>query len=251
MNPVKKIAVVPLLVLVFVWSSCSKGGDGPPATGGNGGGTLNGNCVLTSISQVNSGVGVESSLRVLYSSNGEVSRLIVHDSVLNKSSLDATFTYITQDSVRLGPYQYLLLDGSKRVIRFVTKTDLSRPLQADTYVFNYTYNSEGFLTTKDLYINGSKKANFRTTYSYFNQLLTGCNMSIPSAGNQKVLESTLTYDDKTTIKNWIYTFPDAMEGYPFLTILNFGKKVNHPLTRVVSKIYNPENGNLLDTWTTD
>lgn len=245
-----------LLAIAITLLSCSKGGDTPPDPGGSGGGTGGGgtqtsNCVLSAISQVNSGKGAESSLQVLYNNNGGVSNLVVYDSVTNKNNFEAAFTYITNDSVRLGPQQYLLLDGSKRVTRLVTQSDPSRPLQADTYVFDYEYNSEGFLVTKNLYINGAKKANYRTVYSYSNQQLISCRMTIPSAAGQTVLESALTYDDKTTIKNWMYTFPDAMEGYPYLTILNFGKKVIHPLTKVITKIYNPANGSLLDTWTTE
>jgi hypothetical protein len=76
-------------------------------------------------------------------------------------------------------------------------------------------------------------------------------MTMPSSGSLKVLESTLSYDSSMPIKNWIYTFPDAMEGYPYLSALNFGKHVAHPLSKVVTKIYNPVSGILLDTWTTN
>ncbi|TKK70364.1 hypothetical protein FC093_06350 [Ilyomonas limi] len=68
--------------------------------------------------------------------------------------------------VRINAYQYTLLNGSRRVSRFVTKSAITDPVHADDYVFDYTYNSDGFLTTKSLYINGSANANFSTLYSY-------------------------------------------------------------------------------------
>ncbi|KAA9042119.1 hypothetical protein FW778_08905 [Ginsengibacter hankyongi] len=76
-------------------------------------------------------------------------------------------------------------------------------------------------------------------------------MTAASSGNLKVLESTLTYDNSLKIKNWIYTFPDALEGYVYLTVLNFGNHAANPLKQVVTKIYDPSSGNLLDTWTTN
>jgi hypothetical protein len=42
-----------------------------------------------------------------------------------------------------------------------------------------------------------------------------------------------------------------MEGYPYLAVLNFGKHVPNPLAKVVTKLYNPESGTLLDTWNTN
>ena len=76
-------------------------------------------------------------------------------------------------------------------------------------------------------------------------------MTAASSGNLKVLESALTYDNSLKIKNWIYTFPDALEGYVYLTVLNFGNHASNPLKQVVTKIYDPSSGHLLDTWTTN
>lgn len=76
-------------------------------------------------------------------------------------------------------------------------------------------------------------------------------MTTPSAGNKKVMEATLTYDDNLSVKNWIYTFPDAMEGYPYLTLLNFGKHVSNPLSKIITKLYDPATTILLDTRTTN
>lgn len=202
-------------------------------------------------SQVNSGAGSESSLSAFYNSSYEVTKLIVYDSINKAKNFEANFNYITTDSVRIGQYQYILLDNNKRITRFVTKSHFSDPEHGDNYVFEYTYNSEGYLATKNLFINGSTLANFSTTYSYTSERLTGCVMTTPSSGNLKVLEAILSYDNSVNIKNWMYTFPDAIEGYQYLTVLNFGKHVSNPLKKVVTQVYEPAMGNLIDTWITN
>ena len=247
----------PLFVVIAIamLGSCSKGGDTTSGGGNNGGGGGNSgkdtNCVVSNISQLNSGAGTESSLTVTLNNNFEVTKVVVYDSVRKSINFEASLNYITPDSVRIDQYQYLLLDGNKRIKRFVTRSNLANPAQADQYQVEYTYNNDGYLAAKNLYINGSSKANFHTLYSYSENRLTGCVMTSPSAGGLKVLESTLAYDIGLNTKRWIYTFPDAIEGYPYLTVLNFGKRTNNPLKRVVTKIYNPATGSLIDTWTTN
>lgn len=258
MHFLKKYGFRSFCLLIMVLLSCSKGENPAPGggnTGGGGGGGTGGsqseNCVITTISQVNSGSGSESSLSVSYNSNGDVAKIVVYDSVNKTKHFESAFSYITADSVRIDPYQYIIRDASKRVIRFVTKSDMADPAGSNKHVFEYNYNSEGYLATKQLFINGSAKANFRTVYTYTNGRITTATMTTPSSGNLKVLESILSYDNSTAIKNWIYTFPDGMEGYPYLAVLNFGKRAAYPVTRIVTKIYNPATGSLMDTQTTD
>src|SRR6476620_12721506 len=90
-----------------------------------------------------------------YNNHYDVTKVIVYDSVHKAKTFEANFNYVTVDSVRIDAYQYMLLDGSKRVIRFVTKSDMTDPVHADDYLFEYTYDSDGFLATKNLFINGS------------------------------------------------------------------------------------------------
>lgn len=243
-----------LVLLAAFLAGCSKSGNPGDDTGNAGAGTGNNKdtaCLISTISQVNSGTGTESSLSVFYNTAYGITKIVVYDSLSKTRNFEANLDYIRPDSIRIDPYQYLLLDAGKRVIRLVTKSDLADPVHADTYVFKYSYNSDGYLETKDLFINGSVHANFSTNYLYNNGQLTDCRMTTPSAGDGTMLESTLTYDSRTTIKKWIYTFPDAMEGYPYSTVLNFGKHVVNPLSKIVTKIYNPVSGILLDTWTTN
>ena len=238
-------------LLIALAAGCSKTNNEPPPDDNGGGNNTDTTCLISAISQANSGSRTESSLSAFYNSNYDVIKLVVYDSANGIKTFQAEFNYITADSVRIDPYQYMILDGNKRVRRFVTKSDMSDLPDADDYVFEYTYGGDGYLSKKDLYINGSRLANFSTAYTYTSGQLTGCVMTTPSSGNLKVLESTLTYTNSVNIKNWIYTFPDAMEGYMYLTVLNFGKHVSHPLNKVVTKIYDPPSGTLLDTWTTN
>ena len=258
MGRMKKNKLNNLIIVLIILVSCGKtsstspGGNGTGG-GGNGGGTDGNNnkaCAIAAISQVNSGSGAEFSLTAQYNSSYNVTRLVIYDSVNKVKNFEADFNYITKDSVRIDQYQYLILDTSGRVIRFATKSDMSAPQNSDDYRFEYTYNAQGYLVTKNLFINSSALPNFSTAYSYTNNLLTSCIMTAVSSGNLKVLESDLIYDGTLSIKNWIYTFPDAMEEYRYSTVLNFGNHSANPLKQVTTKIYNPSTGILLDTWTT-
>lgn len=208
-------------------------------------------CIISGISQVNSGSKSEAALTANYDGNYNVTRLSIYDSINNIKRFDASLNYITSDSIRIDGYQYLRLDAGKRVILFVTKSDMANPATADDYRFEYSYNAQGYLETKNLFINGSKLPNFKSVYTYTNNLLTKCVMTAVSSGNIKVLESDLTYITSTTVKGWIYTFPDAIEGYMYFTVLNFGNRPINPLQQVVTKIYNTTTGAILDTWSTN
>lgn len=244
-----------ILLLIVVFIGCSKGSDRPSGDGNSGGNDNSNNqktnCLVSRISQLNSGLNPEFVLSVTYNSNYAVSKMIIYDSSSNEKKFEAAFTYITNDSVRLNEHQYMVLDANKRVIRFGTKSDMIHPQSSDDYVFEYVYGANGYLSTKNLYINDSKLPNYTSNYTYTNDKLTGCLMTSPSSGNLKVLESNLTYDDSKKIKSWIYTFPDAIEGYMFLTVLNFGNRPSNPLSKVVTKVYDPTSGVLIDTWTTN
>jgi hypothetical protein len=151
----------------------------------------------------------------------------------------------------LDAYQYFRLDAGKRVTLFVTKSDLKNPSTSDDYRFEYFYNTQGYLESKNLFINRSKLPNFRTAYTYSNNLVTKCVMTAVSSGNLKVLESDLIYNTSLNIKTWMYTFPDALEGYMYFTVLNFGNRPTNPLQQVTTKIYNTSTGAVLDTWITN
>lgn len=243
-----------LLIAVTYQFSCSKGGHTtdtttlppptqPPVVTPK-------NCLISGISQRNSGTKAEFGLTVTYDNAFRPTSVSVYDSMLNTSIFRVNLTYASTDSIRIDPYQYMKLDGSNRVVLFVTSSDPSNPQQADEYRYEYTYNTAGYLATKKLFINKSKTANYSTTYSYTDNLLTGCVMLATSSGNLRILESTLSYDLTITPKTMLYCFPDGFENFYYIAALNFGSRPANPLAKVITKLYNPANNTLLDTWTT-
>lgn len=251
----KYISLVCIFAIQFTACSKSDGGSNsippaPPPTTPSPVTPIPENCVVSGISQLNSGKKAELALTASYDNNNNVKKISTYDSTTNESIFHADFYYVTNDSVIIDQNQYIKLDANKRVILFSTKSDLSNPTIADVYKFQYTYNSQGYLVKKDWYINGSRLPNFSTSYTYTDNLLTKCLMTIVSSGNLKVLEADLSYENTINIKNWIYTFPDATIDYIYNTSMNFGNHCSNPLKKIVTKIYNPVSGILIDTWIT-
>ncbi|MFN3665907.1 MAG: hypothetical protein ACK4S0_07100 [Sediminibacterium sp.] len=208
-------------------------------------------CYLSGITQANTGSKPDFALSLTLNASNEVTAFVLFDSLGNKKLSEANFVYASTDSIRLDQYQYIKLDANKRVKTFVTLADISNPAQSDVYRYEYVYNNNGYLSTKNQYINNSATSYYTTTYTYTDNLLTKCLVTVTGNSNQKILESDLSYDATATAKNWVYAFPDAFESYLYSSALNFGNKPARPMTQVVTKIYNPINNNVLDTWTTN
>jgi hypothetical protein len=180
MQRIKKNKFNNLIIVLIVLVSCGKPSssaspDDSGTGGGTGGGTPGNNnktCTITAISQVNSGSGAEFSLSAEYNSSYNVTKLIIYDSLNKVKNFEADFNYITKDSIKIDQYQYLILDTSGRVIRFATKSDMSAAKNADNYLFEYTYNAQGYLVTKNLFINSSELPNFSTAYNPLKEVTT-------------------------------------------------------------------------------
>lgn len=209
------------------------------------------NCIISYISQQNSGPKPEFALTIAYNSSLSPIQITAFDSATNKQLFFAKFTYASSDSIRIDSYQYIKLDANKRVVSFFTKSDMTDVQNSDNYHYEYKYNAEGFLVTKNLFINASLSPTYVTTYSYTNGLLMGCLMIAASAGNKKVLESTISYEASLSPKTMIYTFPDGFESYYYSCAFNFGLKPNKPLKQIITNLYNPVSGSVIDSWTTN
>jgi hypothetical protein len=242
------------LIAAAIFAGCSKGGDPdptpqppppPPPV------QTQKTCIITGVFQRNSGSKAELAIQVNYNTSLDPTAISVYDSAAGKNVFNASLQYVTADSIRIDAYQYIRLDASKRVTVLVTKSDMNDIANADTYRYEYAYNGDGYLATKNLFVNGSKTPDYVTTYTYTNGLLTGCIMGVGGSASQKLLESTLTYDASVSPKTTLYAFPDGFESYYYTAALNFGKKSEKALSRVVTKIYNTANSTLLDTWTTN
>ena len=243
-----------VLLIGAFYTGCSKGGDpapAPPTPPPTPPTPTQKTCIISGISQRNSGSKAEFAIQMTYNASLDPTSISVYDSAAGKSLFNASLTYVTTDSIRIDQYQYIRLDASKRVSVLVTKSDMNDVANADNYRYEYVYNGEGYLATKNLFINGSKTPDYVTSYSYSNGLLTGCVMSVGGVPGQKLLESTLTYDASVSPKTMVYAFPDGFENYYYTAALNFGSKPNKALAQVVTKIYNTANATLIDTWTTN
>lgn len=52
------------------------------------------------------------------------------------------------------------------------------------------------------------------------------------------------------MKKALYPFADGFENYIYTLIINFGKRPKCPIRNIVTKLYDPLSGSVLDTWTT-
>lgn len=209
------------------------------------------NCIVLGIMQKNSGSTPEFSLSITYNSNLIPTKILAYDSLTNVRIFEASLAYISSDSIIIDKHQYIRLDNNKRVVRFKTKENIEKPTSSDDYLFEYKYNAEGYLIVKNLFINGASIPTYSTTYTYSNGLLTNCLMVLTNIGSKKVLESTITYDDKISPKTMFYVFPDGFENYYYSQALNFGSRPTRPPKQIITKVYDPAINRLLDTWKTD
>jgi hypothetical protein len=207
------------------------------------------NCQIISISNKNSNNKSDLALTVYYDYVNRASKLILYDSIRNIKLKENTFTY-QPDGISISKYESISLDPTtQQVKKFTTKADLSNP-NSDELLYEYIYNDSGYLVTKNQYINGAKLPTYKTTYSYdASNNLVSCLMNLV-AGNKKILESTIAYDETRVLSNFIYTFPDGFENYTYTPIFNYGKKPRYAIKTMVTKITDPASGVLVDTWTT-
>jgi len=207
------------------------------------------NCQIISISNKNSNNKSDLALTVYYDYVNRASKLILYDSIRNIKLKENTFTY-QPDGISISKYESISLDPTtQQVKKFTTKADLSNP-NSDELLYEYIYNDSGYLVTKNQYINGAKLPTYKTTYSYdASNNLVSCLMNLV-AGNKKILESTIAYDETRVLSNFIYTFPDGFENYTYTPIFNYGKKPRYAIKTMVTKIIDPASGVLVDTWTT-
>lgn len=237
-----------VIIFLILFAGCSSGVDlplptPPPPTAKT--------CIITGITQQNSSLKPEFSLNIQYNIISNPIKVNLFDSAANIQILNANLTYITSDSIIIDAYQYFKLDALKRVTIFVTKEDMTIPNTSDNYRYEYKYSSDGFLITKLLYINGARVPQYTTNYTYSNGQLVNCLMTTSSSDNKKVLESTVSYDVNISPKTMIYIFPDGFESSLYSVALNYGTRPSKPPSKIITKIFDPVSGNILDTWTTN
>jgi len=206
------------------------------------------NCQIISISNYNANNKSDFSMTVYYDYVNRPSKLILYDSIRNIMLKESVFTY-QADGILISKYEMLSIDpATQQIKKYTTKDNLSNP-NSDDVIFEYIYNDSGYLVTKNKFINGAKLPTYKTSYTYDGaNNLTSCLMVVASS-NKKILESIITYDETIKSTTFIYPFADGFENYIYTPIFNYGRKQKYPIKTMVTKIYDPATGSLIDTWT--
>lgn len=202
----------------------------------------NSSCRIQSISQVN-GSAVYYSVAYTYGSSLPTDMRIT-DPAISTTTQQTNFTS-RGDTVFLGAGNWLLKDAVHgQIIRFYQ----IEPVDKDTILYHYTYDSQLRLVQKKSFYNGSSLPDFITDYFYSGDQLIGLKMQL--GDGRKLMESSLSYDPSITIKPWLYFFTDAFESNRWLQAFPFGKKSTLALKQIQTHIYDTQSGSRLDTWTT-
>lgn len=207
------------------------------------------NCAMLRMAQQNNGAGQpDFSITYTYDTSNRVIGVFAYDSAVSKLLAKQTFTY-SGDTIRINAKQYFLTDLSGRIRHFHTLSDPGDNA-SDVYDYDYQYNDSGFLSVKNLYVNGTGKPDYITAYTYHGNVLTDCSMTVPAAGNAVLLSASLNYNYEQNAQNWLYHFPDGFESYLYQQCFNYGRKSACPLKKVVTQLFDTGQKSVADQWTT-
>lgn len=238
--------------LIFILSACQKelSVDDPdtliPQPGG-GSGIIGNNCKLRQILSVDPATSAGLySIYTQFNSTGIATKVEVYDSTASSMDYESTLMY-SGDTIRVGPADFFLTDAQKRVKAYYTADNSGGGI--DSAFFLYSYNDDGYLTTKTAYLFGIPfpLAVFSYTWSGGNLVSVrgGSNLT---GGNQRVFEASLEYDAGAVAKNFIPVFPDGIESSLFIMGLNLGKFSKNLVKKIVATTFD-ENGAIETTYT--
>jgi hypothetical protein len=170
-----------------------------------------------------------------------------YDSITN-TNFKSAFQY-RGDTIVMGNSEWMIQDGATKNISQYFVRDTTNDSFWDDILYEYKYDQTGKLIKKLIYYNYSADPDYITNYLYDgNDLIT--TQLFAGDAKAKLMQTDITYDASTTIKPWIYLFGDAFENYRYLQGFSFGKKATHLVKKIVSTIYDINNGTTLDLWTT-
>lgn len=172
-----------------------------------------------------------------------------YDSITNTVDYKLSFQY-RGDTIGMGTTEWMVQDSiSKNITQYFVR-DTSNGSYWDDILYVYKYDLAGKLTKKLTYYNYSVDPDYITNYLYDgNDLVT--TQLLAGDGQSKLMQTDVVYDASTSIKPWIYLFGDAFENYRHLQGFSFGKRPTHTVKKIVSTIYDVNNGATLDVWTTN
>ena len=198
---------------------------------------LGNNCKLSQILNVdtNTNTGWEAH-NIFFNASGLPIRSEVYDSVGLGPYADDRYTYKGDTIFVNSNSGYFIKNSSGRIVLFRGPEDPTDPLSEDIDI-NYTYNSAGYLT-KASYAYTSLPAFpvLQSTYTYTGTNLTKARTELLIPSPELVIEADLSYSSQT-VRDFIYTFPDAFYFVNHLPALNFGNKSANALSKVTTRYY--------------
>ena len=199
---------------------------------------LGNNCKLSQILNVdtNTNTGWEAH-NIFFNSSGLPVRSEVYDSIGLAPYADDIYTYKGDTVFVNGNSSYFIKNSSGRMVLFRGPEDPTDPLSEDIDI-TYTYNAAGYLT-KASYAYTALPASplLQSTYSYTGNNLTKARTEVLVPSPELVIDADLSYSSQT-VRDFIYTFPDAFYYVNHLPALNFGNKSANALSKVTTRYYN-------------
>jgi hypothetical protein len=231
---------------VLVVLSCSKELS-EENVGSNTNPPLGDDCRVNQLAEIDSAFGFGTFSRfVQFNPDGQAIGARFFDSINNAVFYETAISY-RGDTMRISPYEYFLLDASKRVKSFVSlDSNVSVPV---TITIRYSYDGAGYLAKRELFLGNASQPEYWYTYKWQNGDLTEVEglIRVPS-GVERLLYSVMQYDQSVNIKGNLLPIPDGFEVYRFLSALNLGRLPQHLLTKTVVTLYDP-NAKTSETFT--
>ena len=205
-------------------------------------------CQISRIRQISSKIAFNR-LEFQRDNSNKMLGLNYYDSITNTVDYKASFQY-RGDTIIMGNAEWMVQDPKTKNINQYFVRDTTIDLFADDILYEYKYDLSGKLVQKLTYYNYSTEPDYITKYVYDgNNLIT--TQFLGRDGITKLMQTDITYDVNTITKPWVYLFGDAFENYRFIQGFSFGTKSTLAVKKIISIIYDANNGSALDTWTTN
>ena len=198
---------------------------------------LGNNCKMSQILNVDSTTNIAwEAHNIFYNSTGLAIRSEVYDSIGLAPYSDDVYTYRGDTVFVNGNSGYFVRNSSGRVVLFRGPEDPSDPLSEDLDI-TFTYNSAGYLTNVSYAYTAFPSIKLlQSVYTYTGSNLTNTRLEAINPTPELLVEATLSYSSET-VRDFIYTFPDAFYYVNHLPALNFGNKPGNALAKVTTRYY--------------
>lgn len=213
--------------------------------------SLGNNCTINTVTPCDSASGVGyGSLHITVNAENQIGKVQWYDSTVRSVYYQADFTY-AGDTIKVGQYEYFILDASGRIKELNTLENILDP-SSEHYRYIYNYNADGYLVSKNWFIlsRSADIPSFVYTYTWLNGNLVKVEAAEATGAKRIALSAVIEYDISREVNNFIYCFPEANELAPYILAINAGKKSKNLLKRIEVKIFD-DAGNAIHNYTTE